>query len=451
MAHNVHVPPSLCELINNLHKLVYHTMSLSQKGAFDEFIGKIKKNPSGAIISGDSELYTPFLDYRHSLIEEGNNAHLILIDQILGIRRGKTVEVPAEGGPLNNNPITPFPQMLPTEMNHRSLESESSQGSEVLVDGEQGSSFVTMPLSTPTFVRPMINSFPKMSSTELAPQVVKTAPLQFSYQNMGVSPPTNPFNTEIIYQQPPATPSNPPSFKEISGNGLEQLRKEVSNLEILSPENGKSKPQPSFEDEVRSGENPKQQEIDFDQMYEKVMNTLTNKRSASEAAGPPQKKAKMENKPVWKSGISRSRKNNLVQSVTQENDMTIFDSDAVSIYCGYGRPALDKPGRVDENNEDSRKRSPYPSFYLRTETNDFNSVVQLKPHQIALVIESLQISHALTTKKVSIDDFIPENDSAQNRIRWIQNCSLPVTEESIKNQFNQMIAARENNKAIIID
>ena len=186
-------------------------------------------------------------------------------------------------------------------------------------------------------------------------------------------------------------------------------------------------------------------------LYEKLAELSGKRPSQSAVGGPVQKKVKTDQKDVWKSGVSRSRKNNLTISSNFENDMTVYDSDAVSIYCGFGFPVIDKPGKHEDINEDSRKRTNYPVFYLRTETNDFNSVVQLKSGQIEMVIETLQLSHALTTKKLSPSEFTPENDTPEMRRRWIQMCSHPISEKAIANQFTMIRAARESEKAVIIN
>ena len=436
-------------------------MTVSQRSSLSVFVHKIKTNPASAHISADDELFSLFLKFRHSLQAEGNQPYSRLMDQILGLGRQAGVGGKSVASPSNPNQILafphmsdntgPFPHTLQTDLNQQTVEGGSTQPAGFLMDETPESTFISRPTG---FDKP-INSGTEFQQVGISTSIgypsndFTLQAQKFTYEKNGASPPLNPFNTERIYQATPTPTDIPPLptlYKEISASGLENVRKEVENLNL---ENPKLKTQTTFEEEVAIGESAKR-DRDLSLLQEKL-NELSGKRPANVGGGGAQKKTKTEEKDIWKSGISRSRKNNLVLSSNQENHMTVYDSDAISIYCGYGFPPIDRPGKVDDSNEDSRKRPAFPAFYLRTETNDFNSVVQLRPQQIAMVIESLQISYALTTKKLSPTEFIPENDSIENRRRWAKLCSHPVTDNAIVNQFTQIKAARESNSSVIIN
>ena len=457
-----HLPPSMPSLLERIYADLYPTMNQSQRANWGTLVQKIQLSPGEAHLSKEDDLFVPLLNLRQTLFTEGNNTQYRLLDQILGFGRSTGGGSKSDVGVSNDKKILAFPHMTgpnltipaPPSFHHIQTEGNPANNSQILGFSQAGhhglarqpaeceviqtvNPFMDEMQPTPASVIPP-------SMTEFSAQAGLTVDDQFSRQRTGTSPPLNPFNTEGIYQQSSSSSGLP--TPELSG--LEYVRKEVQNLSI---ENAKPKSTPSFEQEVSNGETAKRNREMEALLFEKLAELTGKRPSQSVAAGAAQKKAKTDQKDVWKSGVSRSRKNNLTISSNFENDMTVYDSDAVSIYCGFGFPIIDKPGKHEDSNDDSRKRSPYPSFYLRTETNDFNSCVQLKAAQIELVIETLQLSYALTTKKLLPAEFNPENDSPEMRKRIIQMCSHPISEKAISNQFSMIRAARESENAVIIN
>ena len=141
---------------------------------------------------------------------------------------------------------------------------------------------------------------------------------------------------------------------------------------------------------------------------------------------------------VWKSGAGRSgsRAN---EADFQENYVKIMDTPTTSYYCGYGRPPVDKPPKTLNTAEEDRKHSLYSTFFLRTETSEFNCVNMTKMAQAKLLIESLQLSYALATRKINIREFQPSNNTPENRAKWALASSMPVTEETINGQLTQKV------------
>ena len=459
-----HLPPSLTPLLERIYGDLYPTMNQSQRANWGKLVQKIQLSPGEVHLSKEDDLFVPLLNLRQTLFTEGNNTQYRLLDQILGFGRSTGGGSISDVGASNDKKILAFPHMTgpnptipaPPSFHHIQTEGNPPINSQIIGFSpashhglsrqpteceviQTGNPFMDemQPTAASLVIPP--------STTEFSPQAGLVTADQFSRQKTGTSPPLNPFNTEGIYQSSSSRLPTPPPL-ELSG--LDHVRKEVQNLSI---ENDKPKSSTSFEQEVANGETAKRSREVEALLFEKLAELTGKRPSQSVSGGTAQKKVKTDQKDVWKSGISRSRKNNLTISSNFENDMTVYDSDAISIYCGFGFPVIDKPGKNDDCNDDSRKRATYPSFYLRTETNDFNSCVQLKAAQIELVIETLQLSYALTTKKLLPSEFIPENDSPEMRKRIIQMCSHPISERAISNQFTMIHAARESENATIIN
>jgi len=119
----------------------------------------------------------------------------------------------------------------------------------------------------------------------------------------------------------------------------------------------------------------------------------------------------------------------------QQIDFSISHTPTVSHFCGFGQPPIDKPQK--NMSEECRKKATYPAFYLRSETNDYNTCILYKPPQLQSLIQSMQLAHAICTRKIDIRDFFDvSNHTPEQIVKWAAAASIPVTPEIVNERLS---------------
>jgi hypothetical protein len=437
-----HIPAAFGEIVNviNMKEWVMWTENHDEflQKTYTDIVREILDN-SLYTIPFTNPLYEMFSRYRSQAVKDVKSSWVQVLSQILNLKspnlpvlpfsqRGQTLPpptpvLPPPEPPVMGPPSTPvYPPPGPPAMQPPSTpvqeEPPATPNQDASLKTPQNSFTYKSEIpktATVLTLPPLFSTIVPGSGLDVLQQVVKEVN---STPNKTPSPPGTATQRAIF---PPETPTDTPS-----GN---------------PSDSGET---PSVADKlITAAEKEKQKEK---ARVQKVKNG-SKKRESSPKPSKDNKKQKEE---VPARGFYTDYEINLKGGRPESNGLVkntldIQTTDSLSITCGYGFPIIDKVPRGREGGTVTRKRCSWPVYFLRTESKDFNSCVQIKANLWGRVLEHAQLTEAIAMGRLPLHEFTLANASEENLVLWGELASKTVSRATLMAQLERPIRHQQTS------